>query len=84
MNEEELRTLHRHYAALVAMAKKEQSLTMSHSVEEARGAAHPKETPVVWANDLAFITQRSAFPRIHAATASMIPSRRIVSSVPGP
>ena len=36
MNEEELRTLHRHYAALVAMAKKEQSLTMSHSVEEAQ------------------------------------------------
>ena len=36
MNEEELKTLHRHYAALVAMAKKEASLTMSHSVEEAQ------------------------------------------------
>jgi low affinity Fe/Cu permease len=35
MNEEELRTLHRHYAVLVAMARKEGSLTMSHSVEEA-------------------------------------------------
>src|SRR5574342_419591 len=35
MNEEELKTLREHYAALVAMARKEQSLTMSHSVEEA-------------------------------------------------
>ena len=35
MNEAELRTLHRHYAALVAMARKEVSLTTSHSVEEA-------------------------------------------------
>ncbi len=42
MNEEELRTLHRHYAALVAMAKKEQSLTMSHSVEEAQ-ARHTRK-----------------------------------------
>jgi low affinity Fe/Cu permease len=36
MNEEELKTLHRHYGALVAMARKEGSLTMSHSVEEAQ------------------------------------------------
>jgi low affinity Fe/Cu permease len=35
MNEAELRTLHRHYATLVNMARKEQSLTSSHSVEEA-------------------------------------------------
>jgi low affinity Fe/Cu permease len=35
MNEAELRTLHRHYAMLVNMAKKEESLTSSHSVEEA-------------------------------------------------
>jgi low affinity Fe/Cu permease len=35
MNEQELRTLHRHYAVLVDMARKEESLTMSHSVEEA-------------------------------------------------
>jgi low affinity Fe/Cu permease len=35
MNEAELRTLHRHYAMLVNMARKEQSLTSSHSVEEA-------------------------------------------------
>ena len=35
LDEEELRTLHRHYAKLVAMAKKEKSLTTSHSVEEA-------------------------------------------------
>jgi low affinity Fe/Cu permease len=36
LNEDELRTLHRHYGALVTMARKEQSLTMSHSVEEAQ------------------------------------------------
>jgi low affinity Fe/Cu permease len=35
MNEQELRTLHRHYATLVGLARKEVSLTMSHSVEEA-------------------------------------------------
>jgi low affinity Fe/Cu permease len=35
MDEEELRTLHRHYATLVGLARKEVSLTMSHSVEEA-------------------------------------------------
>jgi low affinity Fe/Cu permease len=35
LNEDELRTLHRHYGALVSMARKDQSLTMSHSVEEA-------------------------------------------------
>jgi low affinity Fe/Cu permease len=35
MNEEELRTLHRHYAALVALAKKEGALTSSHSIEDA-------------------------------------------------
>ena len=35
LDEQELRTLHRHYAALVDLAKKEASLTMSHSVEEA-------------------------------------------------
>ncbi len=36
LNEDELRTLHLHYGALVSMARKEQSLTMSHSVEEAQ------------------------------------------------
>ena len=35
LNEEELRTLRRHYETLVELAKKEGSLTMSHSVEEA-------------------------------------------------
>jgi low affinity Fe/Cu permease len=35
LSEEELKVLHRHYAALVTMAKKESDLTLSHSVEEA-------------------------------------------------
>src|SRR3954447_26868272 len=36
LNEEELNTLHRHYATLVEMARKETSLRASHSVEEAK------------------------------------------------
>jgi low affinity Fe/Cu permease len=35
MSEAELRALHQHYSALVKMARKDGSLTMSHSVEEA-------------------------------------------------
>ena len=35
MTEAELRALHRHYSALVEMARKDGSLTTSHSVEEA-------------------------------------------------
>ena len=35
MSEAELRALHRHYSALVEMARKDGSLTKSHSVEEA-------------------------------------------------
>jgi low affinity Fe/Cu permease len=35
LSEEELVALHRHYARLVAMSKKETDLTKSHSVEEA-------------------------------------------------
>jgi low affinity Fe/Cu permease len=35
LTEEELETLHKHYRGLVAMAKKDSSLTKSHSVEEA-------------------------------------------------
>jgi low affinity Fe/Cu permease len=35
MSEAELRALHRHYSALVEMARNDGSLTMSHSVEEA-------------------------------------------------
>ena len=35
MSEAELRALHRHYSALVEMARKDGSLTTSHSVEEA-------------------------------------------------
>ena len=36
LTEDELRTLRRHYATLVAMAKKEGTLTQSHSVDEAQ------------------------------------------------
>jgi low affinity Fe/Cu permease len=36
LTEEELRALHRHYAKLVTMARKDSSLTESHSVEEAK------------------------------------------------
>lgn len=43
LNEEELRTLRRHYATLVELAKKEVSLTMSHSVEEAE-ERHERKT----------------------------------------
>lgn len=35
LSEEDLKVLHRHYATLVAMCKKDTSLTKSHSVEEA-------------------------------------------------
>ena len=35
LSEEELNVLHRHYARLVTMAKKDSDLTKSHSVEEA-------------------------------------------------
>lgn len=35
LTEEEITTLHAHYAKLVALAKSDQSLTKSHSVEEA-------------------------------------------------
>jgi low affinity Fe/Cu permease len=36
LTEEELRTLHKHYAKLVAMSRKDGSLTTSHSIEEAQ------------------------------------------------
>ena len=36
LTEEELRALHRHYAELVSMSRKDASLTASHSVEEAQ------------------------------------------------
>ena len=35
LTEEEVRTLHQHYRGLVALAKRETSLTHSHSIEEA-------------------------------------------------
>jgi low affinity Fe/Cu permease len=42
LTEEELRTLHRHYAKLVAMSRGDTSLTASHSVEEAQ-ARHSRK-----------------------------------------
>lgn len=45
LTEEEIDTLHRYYRELAAMAKKDFSLTQSHSIEEARsrhGAKHAK------------------------------------------
>ena len=43
LTEDELHILQRHYAKLVAMAKKEQSVTASHSVEEAE-ARHKRKS----------------------------------------
>jgi low affinity Fe/Cu permease len=52
LTEEELRALHRHYAKLVSMSRKDASLTQSHSVEEAQnrhsrklGAVLPPAAP---------------------------------------
>ena len=45
LSEEELNVLHRHYAKLVTMAKKEADVTNSHSVEEAE-ARHAMKTSV--------------------------------------
>jgi low affinity Fe/Cu permease len=42
LSEAELDTLHRHYRKLVVMAKKDVSLTMSHSVEEAEARHRAK------------------------------------------
>lgn len=45
LTEEEIETLHRYYRQLATMAKKDLSLTESHSIEEARtrhGAKHAK------------------------------------------
>ncbi|HET6892770.1 MAG TPA: low affinity iron permease family protein [Pyrinomonadaceae bacterium] len=45
LSEEEIETLHRYYRELATMAKKDLSLTQSHSIEEARsrhGAKHAK------------------------------------------
>jgi len=43
LSENELDTLHRHYRQLVAMAKRDIKLTMSHSIEEAE-ARHREKT----------------------------------------
>jgi low affinity Fe/Cu permease len=45
MSEAELRALHRHYSALVEMARKDGSLTKSHSVEEAEERHARKARP---------------------------------------
>ena len=45
LSEEELETLHRHYRRLVAMAKKDISLTTSHSIEEAEARHKEKAGP---------------------------------------
>ena len=45
LTEEEIKTLHKHYQKLVAMAKKDFKLTQSHSIEEAEvrhGIKHKK------------------------------------------
>jgi low affinity Fe/Cu permease len=42
LSEEELDTLHRHYRKLVAMAKKDIDLTLSHSIEEAEARHRTK------------------------------------------
>ncbi len=42
LTEEELDTLHRHYRQLVAMAKKDIKLTLSHSIEEAEARHRAK------------------------------------------
>jgi low affinity Fe/Cu permease len=42
LSEDELLALHRHYAKLVAMSKKETDLTKSHSVEEAEARHRSK------------------------------------------
>ena len=45
LTEEEIKTLHKHYQKLVAMAKKDLKLTQSHSIEEAEarhGIKHSK------------------------------------------
>jgi low affinity Fe/Cu permease len=45
LTEEELRVLHKHYATLAAMSKKDLTLTASHSIEEAEQRHHRKLRP---------------------------------------
>lgn len=42
LTEEEIKTLHKHYQKLVAMAKKDMKLTQSHSIEEAEARHNVK------------------------------------------
>lgn len=44
LTEEEIKTLHKHYQKLVAMAKKDMKLTSSHSIEEAEVRHNVKHT----------------------------------------
>jgi low affinity Fe/Cu permease len=44
LTEEEIRTLHKHYQKLVAMAKKDLKVTQSHSIEEAESRHQAKHS----------------------------------------
>jgi low affinity Fe/Cu permease len=44
LTEDEIKTLHKHYQRLVAMAKEDLKLTTSHSVEEAEARHHIKHS----------------------------------------
>ena len=41
LDEQEMATLHRYYGRLVEIAKKDSTLTRSHSIEEAENESHP-------------------------------------------
>ncbi len=45
LSEEDLLTLHRHFERLAELAKKEEKLTKSHSIEEAQERHEEKQTP---------------------------------------
>lgn len=44
LTEEEIKTLHKHYQKLVAMAKKDLTITQSHSIEEAEARHNVKHS----------------------------------------
>ena len=44
LNEEEIKTLHKHYQRLVTMAKEDLKVTQSHSIEEAEARHHIKHS----------------------------------------
>ena len=63
LTEEELRTLHSHYAKLVAMSRADSSLGSSHSVEEAQARHSRKNRQVPGGSQAA--TRESDGPRDH-------------------